>query len=187
MTKAELDRIKKAYSSGLKVQIWFNGYWEDFDIRDYSMYPEPFSERRQYRIIGSDYADTAEKQIAELEKENAELKKEVEKHKWNDIFLEDCADYDKKIAEEYTTLQERIERLEKENAELKEKYNTCLRENTGLKIHSAYLEKKLAEAKEILRALLKHTHGQNLNTQNNFDLYLGRIKEAKQFLKELSE
>lgn len=37
----------------------------------------------------------------ELEKENAELKKEVEKYKWNNIFLEDCASYDKKIAEEY--------------------------------------------------------------------------------------
>lgn len=66
-------------------------------------------------ILGSD-----ELYIDELEKEIAELKEQVEKHKWNDIFLEDCADYDKKIAEEYTTLQERIERLEKENAELKD-------------------------------------------------------------------
>ena len=67
MTNEELDRIKKAYSSGLKVQIWFNGYWEDFDARDYSMYSDPFSENRQYRIVGSDYADIAEKRIAELE------------------------------------------------------------------------------------------------------------------------
>ena len=81
MTKEKLDRIKKAYSSGLKVQIWFNGYWEDFDIRDYSMYSEPFSENRQYRIIGSDYADIAEKRIADLEEENAELKQQVEKMK----------------------------------------------------------------------------------------------------------
>ena len=79
MTKEELDRIKKAYSSGLKVQIWFNGYWEDFDIRDYSMYSEPFSENRQYRIIGSDYVDIAEKRIEELEKENAELKERYNK------------------------------------------------------------------------------------------------------------
>ena len=78
MTKEELDRIKKAYSSGLKVQIWFNGHWEDFDIREYSMYSEPFSERRHYRIIGSDYADIAEKQIVDLEKENAELKEQIE-------------------------------------------------------------------------------------------------------------
>lgn len=42
----------------------------------------------------------------------------------------------------------------KENAELKEKYDTCLRENTGLKIHSAYIEKKLTEAKEIIRELI---------------------------------
>ena len=50
-----------------------------------------------------------------------ELEKEVEMHKWNNIFLEDCAVYDKKIAEEYTTLQERIEELDKENAEIKTK------------------------------------------------------------------
>lgn len=67
MTKEELDRIKMAYNSGLKVQIWFSGYWEDFDIRDYSMFPEPFSENRQYRIVGSSYADIAEKRITELE------------------------------------------------------------------------------------------------------------------------
>lgn len=65
------------------------------------------------------YLKGAMKETKELEKENAELKKEVEKHKWNDIFLEDCAGYDKKIAEEYTTLQECIERLEKENALVK--------------------------------------------------------------------
>ena len=74
MTKEELDRIKKAYSSGLKVQIWFNGCWKDFDIRDYSMYSEPFSENRQYRIIGSDYADIAEKRIEELENKIADIK-----------------------------------------------------------------------------------------------------------------
>lgn len=77
MANEELERIKQAYSSGLKVQIWFNGHWEDFDIRDYSMFPEPFSEHRQYRIVGSTYADTAEKQIKELEKENEELKEKV--------------------------------------------------------------------------------------------------------------
>ena len=70
MTKKELERIKKAYSSGLKIQIWFDGYWEDFDIRDYAMYSDPFSENRQYRIVGSDYADIAEKRIKELEQEN---------------------------------------------------------------------------------------------------------------------
>lgn len=70
----KLERIKQAYYSGLKVQIWFNGHWENFDARDYSMYADPFSENRQYRIVGSAYADIAEKRIAELKKENAELK-----------------------------------------------------------------------------------------------------------------
>lgn len=70
----KLERIKQAYYSGLKVQIWFNGHWENFDARDYSMYADPFSENRQYRIVGSAYADIAEKRIAELKKENKELK-----------------------------------------------------------------------------------------------------------------
>ena len=50
--------------------------------------------------------------------------KEVEKHKWDDILLGNGADYDKKIAKEYTTLQEQIEQLEKRNAELKEHIST---------------------------------------------------------------
>lgn len=75
MTKEELERIKQAYNSGLKIQIWFNGYWENFDIREYSMYSEPFSEHRRYRIVGSAYADLAEQKIAELKEENSEAKK----------------------------------------------------------------------------------------------------------------
>ena len=46
----KLERIKQAYYSGLKVQIWFNGHWENFDARDYSMYADPFSENRQFNI-----------------------------------------------------------------------------------------------------------------------------------------
>ena len=68
MTKEELERIKVAYHSGLKVQIWFNGNCKNVDAREYSMYKDPFSENRQYRIVGSDYADMAEKRIAELER-----------------------------------------------------------------------------------------------------------------------
>lgn len=78
MTKEELDRIKTAYYSGLKVQIWFNGYWEDFDAREYSMYPDPFSKNRQYRIVGSDYAEKAEKRIAELEEQEREHLNQIE-------------------------------------------------------------------------------------------------------------
>ena len=74
MTKEELERIKVAYHSGLKVQIWFNGNWKNFDAREYSMYKDPFSENRQYRIVGSDYADMAEKRITELEAQIKEMK-----------------------------------------------------------------------------------------------------------------
>lgn len=88
MTKEELTRIKQAYNSGLKVQIWFDGHWENFDARDYSMYSDPFSENRQYRIVGSAYADIAEKRIDELEKENAELRETVKHYiKEREFFI----------------------------------------------------------------------------------------------------
>lgn len=108
MTEEELDRIKKAYRSGLKVQIWFNGYWRDFDIQDYSMYSEPFSERRQYRIVGSDYADTAEKQIAKLEEEKAELKKQLGMS--NKVY-NDNLDYSHHIEGQLTKAKEIILKL----------------------------------------------------------------------------
>ena len=85
MTKEELERIKVAYYSGLKVQIWFNGNWENFDAREYSMYKDPFSENRQYRIVGSDYADMAEKRIEELEAQIEKMKSDVKANiKWAD-------------------------------------------------------------------------------------------------------
>lgn len=88
-----------------------------------------------------------------LEKENAELKKEVEKHKWNNIFLEDCADYDKKIAEEYTTLQERIERLKKENAEFRTvKFPQLERKIASIReAHSVDCKKLNARIKQVER------------------------------------
>lgn len=104
MTKEGLERIKEAYYSGLKVQIWFCGHWENFDARDYSMYSDPFSDHRQYRIVGSAYADIAEKRIEVLEKENTELKA------YNEKLLNGDIEKHNKIVE-----------LEKENTELKEK------------------------------------------------------------------
>ena len=91
MTKEELERIKQAYNSGLKVQVWFDGHWENFDAREYSMYPEPFSENRQYRIVGSDYADIAEKQIVEL-KYQIEKMKCCENCRWEEpsSFCDGC-------------------------------------------------------------------------------------------------
>ena len=108
MTKEELERIKVAYHSGLKVQIWFNGNWENFDAREYSMYKDPFSENRQYRIVGSDYADMAEKRIAELEKENAELKKQLEMS--NKVY-NDNLDYSHHIEEQLTKGKELVRSL----------------------------------------------------------------------------
>lgn len=155
MKKEELERIKQAYNSGLKIQIWFDGNWKDFDIREYSMYPEPFSEHRRYRIVGSAYADFAEQRIAELEKENEKLEKEVEKHKWNNIFLEGCADYDKKIAEEYTTLQERIVELKSQIEKMKDCINDLVHlgefdEDTDEEYTNYLVHEALQNAKQFL-------------------------------------
>lgn len=69
-SKEELERIKTAYYSGLKVQIWFNGIWYDYDARESG----GFSEYRQYRIVGSDYAKKAEERIKKLEEQIEKMK-----------------------------------------------------------------------------------------------------------------
>ena len=77
MTSDELERIKSAYYSGLQVQIWSCGTWYNYDEREYN----GFSERRQYRIVGSEYAKITEEKIKNLEKEIDELKRESFRHK----------------------------------------------------------------------------------------------------------
>lgn len=117
MNKEALERIKTAYYSGLKVQIWFAGYWEDFDVRDYSMYEDPFSKNRQYRIVGDDYADKAEKRIVELEKENATLK---EKHKDLEWQL-------REVAKDNDVYQKQNKELEKQIEKMKSYLNEFMR------------------------------------------------------------
>lgn len=53
--------------------------------------------------------------------------------------------------------KEKVVELEAENEELKVKCDTYLRENTGLKIHSSYIEKKLTYAKTIIQDLLDNS------------------------------
>lgn len=120
MNKEELERIKQAYNSGLKVQIWFNGYWEDFDIRDYSMYSEPFSEHRQYRIVGSAYADIAEKRIEQLEKENAELRYQLNKNPCvrKEYYCSDCLKDIEKAKEIIKSLCKMVRALNNPNVQL---------------------------------------------------------------------
>ena len=78
MTESELERIKSAYYSGLKVQIWSCGNWSDFDAREYPY--GGFSTMRQYRIVGSEYAEKAEAEIKRLEKECNEAKEIIKKY-----------------------------------------------------------------------------------------------------------
>ena len=110
MTSDELERIKSAYYSGLQVQIWFDGTWYNYDDRE----NHGFSEHRQYRIVGSEYAKIAEEKIKNLEKEIAELKKENTEYE-----SEARADkYIKRTVPKLTKAREIIQKLleeEKEN------------------------------------------------------------------------
>ena len=123
MTKEELERIKVAYHSGLKVQIWFNGNWKNFDAREYSMYKDPFSENRQYRIVGSDYADMAEKRIEELERNVAYYAKRA---KYAELTGRDCVLKNKDLGKRCLQLQkdkgnltDRVKELEAQIEEMK--------------------------------------------------------------------
>ena len=101
MTEKDLKRIQSAYESGLDIEIWFDGRWYKFDAREYPN--GGFSTTRQYRIVGSAYADIAEKRIADLEAYNEKLLNgDIEKHN--------------KIVE----LEAQIEKLQKINNEQKE-------------------------------------------------------------------
>ncbi len=122
--------------------------------------------------------------------ENAELKKKVEKHKWNDIFLEENAFYDKVIAEEYTTLQERIKQLEKENAELR-----AIAENQQSSNMSRYFEnKKLKEGLAVGSTWNKHLNSLNKELEEERDRYRNmtfdqreQLTKAKELLKKWVE
>jgi hypothetical protein len=63
------------------------------------------------------------------------------------------------------------------HSELEKKYDTCLRENTGLKIHNTFIEKKLSEAKEIIQQMLRDIPNRMWYTDET-------IKQAEQFLQE---
>ena len=71
MTEEELKRIQDAYESGLDIEIWSCGRWEKFDAREYPY--GGFSTMRKYRIVGQKYVDEAEKQIKELKEEYNKL------------------------------------------------------------------------------------------------------------------
>lgn len=124
------------------------------------------------------------------------MNKESEKQKWNDIFLEDCAVYDKKIAEEYTTLQERIATLEKENAELKEKRGQDCDSSwyEGFNCSEKERLKQLANIKEIMNIAIEGIKYWGIvggterpfekQAEKLFNLFLDR---AEQFLSEVEK
>lgn len=84
-------------------------------------------------------------------------------------------------------MSEKVEKkLRQENTELQEKYDTCLRENTGLKIHSAYVEKKFTKVKEIIKKL-KALYFSPVVTKDDVKRQDEILEEAKQFLSDIKE
>ena len=201
MTKEELDRIKEAYYSGLKVQVWFDGHWENFDIRDYPINQDPFSEHRVYRIVGSAYVDIAEKQIADLKAQLEAEKKLNEEIKVRFVKCNTCTDEMKNKClmfsenlcegdrcEELVDLLELINKsdLQKENARLKLELEALDGQVPwkDIKDKSEVLG-KLAEAKEILQIVLNKWKEERriLQSEEEVKQIENLMKQAKQFLK----
>ena len=84
----------------------------------------------------------------------------------------------------------RLAELEKENAELKNRdcWKSCEYANPKAELIGQHIKdvQNLTKAKEILKKYLSIGVGGKI-TQNDFDLYLGRIKEAEQFLSEMEK
>ena len=149
---------------------------------------EELGEIKTVKVYNQAYVDKQQKCIETLEKENAELKKEVEKHKWSNIFLEDCAGYDKKIAEEYTTSQERIAELETELTKRAEQIEALNKDKDYFsdaldkQIEATYkVVEELNEAKELLKDFVRWADWQSGGKCPSFK----KIKDkAIDFLKE---
>lgn len=101
--------------------------------------------------------------IAELEKENAELKEELTKK-----------------ADTNHSLVEQMADLESENAELKEKY---VKNITDCDICDTYCNSQLTKAKELLKQLVDIEYAINIPKEKIISL---RVK-AEQFLSEVEK
>ena len=121
------------------------------------------------------WVDCSTEATKELEKENAELEDKLANA---DYQLEGRDNEIRELKKKNKVLAQNLEDTEIINAELKQKYDTCLRENTGLKIHNAYVEKKLTEAKVAFKYLLSFIQKENYKTRWDIN-----IVEAEQFLK----
>ena len=114
----------------------------------------------------------AEEYIKSLEKENEEMKK--------GLGCETC-----QIHLEYIILNDKINDLEKENAELKKENEELptIAFQQGAEWWKKKTEKKLAQAKEIIKEFVCH--------YNNKTIYVNNVKplleQAEQFLKEIDK
>lgn len=122
---------------------------------------------------------TYENKIADLEKENARLKAEVDKIKQRfepQVFT----DLMNEVETEYK-LQEKNKKLVIENAELKEKNNNLVESSKTIISLSDEIEartmKQLTEAKAIIKNLMKFAEIDSREYEKEY-------KEAEKFLKE---
>lgn len=63
------------------------------------------------------------------------------------------------------------------DSELEKKYDICIKEKATLKMHNAFVEKSLSEAKEIIQRMLRDIPNRMWYTDKT-------IKQAEQFLQE---
>jgi len=111
------EEYRERYNKDNDNKIALNMFYHNvISYNDYESVLALFENRNSMIMCFSAPPVLTEETVEINLKRVAELELEIKKHEWNDIFLEDCASYDKKIAEEYKTLQERIEELEQENA-----------------------------------------------------------------------
>lgn len=68
------------------------------------------------------------------------------------------------------------------DSELKKKYDACVKEKASLRMHNAFIENSLSEAKNIIKDLIDYLGAADCEQKQTRELKL--FKEATQFLQE---
>jgi len=207
MTREELEReaVRKSLSYNTK-------YSEDGDLNDMLSRPQDFIEgsiagmvdllrKKAYRDGMVDGAEPREKRIADLEKENAELKEKSSRQSKNykcDVgkLLEENAEWKKRNETLKDALEharkvygDDLEKSYKEIAELKEAikhFNPCSEWNDDVhdcefRHYAMEYGSKLTKATDLLKKVIKVTWGEGWNYSLDVKV------EAEQFIKDLEK
>lgn len=179
--------IIKAYGEGKVIQhLNLDGEWVDCDM------PISFVNNHSFRVKPkeTDYSCNC-KGCKHINLEsidepccNCVDSNKYEKEKWGDILLKDCAVYDKKIAEEYTTLQEQIAKLKERNAELKGMYAHSARE---AETYKQFFEKEKTENAELKKELEVHDKWAENFKQKHYDEIALKEEEINYLSEQIQE